>query len=63
VGFQHRDSTRRLTPELFADGKDTLFLYSFMFIEGPDGNLIGSPCPNRTSIIDAVAGQAVGPAQ
>jgi predicted dithiol-disulfide oxidoreductase (DUF899 family) len=44
--------------ELFAPEKDTLFLYSFMFIEGPDGNPIGSPCPNCTSIIDAVAGQA-----
>lgn len=44
--------------ELFEDGKDTLFLYSFMFIPGPDGNPIGSPCPNCTSIIDAVAGQA-----
>jgi predicted dithiol-disulfide oxidoreductase (DUF899 family) len=44
--------------ELFEDSKDTLFLYSFMFIQGPDGNPIGSPCPNCTSIIDAVAGQA-----
>ena len=44
--------------DLFAGGKDTLFLYSFMFIAGPDGNPIGSPCPNCTSIIDAVAGQA-----
>jgi predicted dithiol-disulfide oxidoreductase (DUF899 family) len=44
--------------ELFQHGKDTLFLYSFMFIAGPDGNPIGSPCPNCTSIIDAVAGQA-----
>ena len=44
--------------ELFEDGKDTLFLYSFMFIAGPDGDPIGSPCPNCTSIIDAVAGQA-----
>lgn len=62
--FQEWDSstgTRRAVrlSELFADGKDTLFLYSFMFIEGPDGNPIGSPCPNCTSIIDAVAGQAV----
>jgi predicted dithiol-disulfide oxidoreductase (DUF899 family) len=44
--------------KLFEDGKDTLFLYSFMFIAGPDGDPIGSPCPNCTSIIDAVAGQA-----
>ncbi len=62
--FQEWDTgtgTRRAVrlSELFADGKDTLFIYSFMFIEGPDGNPIGSPCPNCTSIIDAVAGQAV----
>ena len=44
--------------DLFEDGKDTLFVYSFMFIAGPDGDPIGSPCPNCTSIIDAVAGQA-----
>lgn len=62
--FQQWDTatgTRRAIrlSKLFADGKDTLFLYGFMFIEGPDGNPIGSPCPNCTSIIDAVAGQAV----
>jgi predicted dithiol-disulfide oxidoreductase (DUF899 family) len=44
--------------DLFVAGKDTLFLYSFMFISGPGDNPIGSPCPNCTSIIDAVAGQA-----
>jgi predicted dithiol-disulfide oxidoreductase (DUF899 family) len=44
--------------ELFDDSKDTLFVYSFMFIAGRDGDPIGSPCPNCTSIIDAVAGQA-----
>ncbi len=44
--------------ELFAGDKDTLFIYSFMFIASPDGNPIGSPCPNCTSIIDAVAGQS-----
>jgi predicted dithiol-disulfide oxidoreductase (DUF899 family) len=43
--------------ELFEDGKDTLFLYSFMFVPGPGGELLGSPCPSCTSIIDAVAGQ------
>jgi predicted dithiol-disulfide oxidoreductase (DUF899 family) len=61
--FQEWDAgtgTRRpvTLSELFEDGKDTLFLYSFMFVSGPDGNPIGSPCPNCTSIIDAVAGQA-----
>jgi predicted dithiol-disulfide oxidoreductase (DUF899 family) len=44
--------------ELFEAGKDTLFLYSFMFIPGPGGDPLGSPCPSCTSIIDAVAGQA-----
>ncbi len=44
--------------ELFEGDKDTLFLYSFMFIPGPDGDPLGSPCPACTSIIDAVAGQA-----
>lgn len=44
--------------ELFEDGKDTLFLYSFMFLPTPDGNPIGRPCPACTSIIDAVSGQA-----
>jgi predicted dithiol-disulfide oxidoreductase (DUF899 family) len=44
--------------ELFAPGKDTLFLYSFMFINGPDGEPLGSPCPACTSIIDAVSAQS-----
>src|ERR1700726_4484099 len=39
--------------ELFEDDKDTLFLYSFMFLPTPDGNPIGRPCPACTSIIDA----------
>ncbi len=44
--------------ELFEGDKDTLFLYSFMFIPGPDGDPLGSPCPACTSLIDAVAGQS-----
>lgn len=44
--------------ELFAPGTDTLFLYSFMFLPGPDGEPLGSPCPACTSIVDAIAGQA-----
>lgn len=44
--------------ELFAADKDTLFVYSFMFVPDEAGNPIGSPCPNCTSIIDAVAGEA-----
>ena len=43
--------------ELFGDGRDTLFLYSFMFIREGDDPL-GSPCPSCTSIIDAVDGEA-----
>jgi predicted dithiol-disulfide oxidoreductase (DUF899 family) len=42
--------------ELFADGKDTLFLYSFMFLPGDEGPLTRA-CPSCTSIIDAVDGE------
>jgi predicted dithiol-disulfide oxidoreductase (DUF899 family) len=41
--------------ELFEDGKDTLFLYSFMFIRG-NGDPLGEGCPSCTSIIDAIDG-------
>jgi predicted dithiol-disulfide oxidoreductase (DUF899 family) len=44
--------------ELFEDGKDTLLLYSFMFIPDEAGNPLGAACPACTSIIDAVDGQA-----
>jgi predicted dithiol-disulfide oxidoreductase (DUF899 family) len=44
--------------ELFEDGKDTLVLYSFMFIPDEAGNPLGAACPACTSIIDAVDGQA-----
>ena len=42
--------------ELFAPGKDTLFLYNFMFPReaGPKSE----PCPSCTSIIDSVDGAA-----
>ena len=43
--------------ELFEDGQDTLFLYSFMFTPGDAGPL-DVACPHCTSIIDAVDGQA-----
>jgi predicted dithiol-disulfide oxidoreductase (DUF899 family) len=39
--------------ELFAEGKDSLILYSFMY--GPE---MASPCPSCTSIIDALDGEA-----
>ena len=40
--------------ELFARGKDTLFVYSFMY--GPEMEL---PCPMCTSIADALNGQVM----
>lgn len=44
--------------ELFELGKDTLFLYSMMFIPGPAGLPLEGACPNCTSIVDAVNGEA-----
>jgi predicted dithiol-disulfide oxidoreductase (DUF899 family) len=44
--------------ELFEDGKDTLFLYSFMFIPGKQGLPLEEGCPSCTSIIDAIDGAA-----
>ena len=41
--------------ELFEDGKDTLFLYSHMFIPGQGGPLADG-CPACTSIIDGIDG-------
>ncbi len=41
--------------ELFRPGKDSLFLYSFMFPERVDSM---TPCPSCTSIIDAIDGSA-----
>lgn len=41
--------------QLFQPGKDTLFLYNFMFPESLDSS---KPCPSCTSIIDAVDGSA-----
>jgi predicted dithiol-disulfide oxidoreductase (DUF899 family) len=38
--------------ELFPEGKDTLFLYSYMY-----GPKMGSPCPMCTSILDALDAQ------
>ena len=44
--------------ELFEDGKDTLFLYSFMFIPGKAKLPLEEGCPSCTSIIDAIDGAA-----
>jgi predicted dithiol-disulfide oxidoreductase (DUF899 family) len=41
--------------ELFEEGKNTLFLYSFMFHPGPGGPLEVA-CPSCTSIIDGIDG-------
>jgi len=41
--------------ELFAPGKDTLFLYNFMYPESLESS---KPCPSCTSIIDGVDGAA-----
>ena len=40
--------------ELFASGKDTLILYSFMY-----GPAMAQPCPSCTSIIDSLDGAAI----
>ncbi len=42
--------------ELFANGKDALFLYSFMFIPGKAGLPLEEGCPSCTSILDAIDG-------
>jgi predicted dithiol-disulfide oxidoreductase (DUF899 family) len=44
--------------ELFADGKDSLFVYSHMFIPGKAGLPLEEACPSCTSIIDANDGEA-----
>jgi predicted dithiol-disulfide oxidoreductase (DUF899 family) len=52
------DAPRRVRlSELFGDGKDALFLYSFMWV--PESQRLGfaGPCPSCTSIIDGVDGQ------
>ena len=42
--------------ELFANGKDTLYLYNFMFIPGERGVPLETACPSCTSILDAMDG-------
>jgi predicted dithiol-disulfide oxidoreductase (DUF899 family) len=54
--FDGVDGTVRLS-ELFEKGKDTLFLYNFMFIPGEAGLPLEGACPSCTSIIDAVDGE------
>ena len=47
--------TTRLS-ELFAPGKDTLFVYNFMFRRGPLGEPLEVPCPSCTAIVDGIDG-------
>jgi len=42
--------------ELFANGKETLYLYNFMFIPGEQGLPLEVACPSCTSIIDGMDG-------
>jgi predicted dithiol-disulfide oxidoreductase (DUF899 family) len=42
--------------ELFANGKDTLYLYNFMFIPGEQGLPFEVACPSCTSILDGMDG-------
>lgn len=42
--------------ELFEGGRDTLFLYSFMFVPESQGLGFVGPCPSCTSIIDGIGG-------
>jgi predicted dithiol-disulfide oxidoreductase (DUF899 family) len=44
--------------ELFEDGKQTLFVYSHMFIPGKRGLPLEQGCPSCTSIIDGMDGSA-----
>jgi predicted dithiol-disulfide oxidoreductase (DUF899 family) len=44
--------------ELFEHGKDSLFVYSHMFIPGKKGLPLEQACPSCTAIIDAMDGEA-----
>ena len=52
IGDDAGARTIRLS-QLFAKGKDTLIIYSYMF-----GPAMAEPCPNCTSILDALDGEA-----
>jgi predicted dithiol-disulfide oxidoreductase (DUF899 family) len=61
--FEEWDAGKNAAPsvrlsELFENGKDTLFLYSHMFIPGKKGLQLEEGCPSCTSIIDAIDGAA-----
>jgi len=55
--------TRVQLSELFEDGKDTLYLYSLMWVPESQGLPFVGPCPSCTSIVDAMDGQAAHLAQ
>ena len=59
-GWDHADEGVRDVrfSGLFAEGKDTLFLYSFMFVHEEQGLPFVGFCPSCTSIIDGVDGAA-----
>ena len=52
LGEDSKVRTVRLS-ELFAEGQDTLIIYSYMY-----GPKMAQPCPNCTSILDALDGEA-----
>jgi predicted dithiol-disulfide oxidoreductase (DUF899 family) len=54
--FEDVDGTVHLS-DLFEDGKDTLYLYSFMWVPASQGLSFVGPCASCTSIIDAMDGQ------
>jgi len=43
--------------QLFAPGKDTLFIYSFMFNPDPSGRPLRTACPLCTSMVDGIDGE------
>jgi predicted dithiol-disulfide oxidoreductase (DUF899 family) len=53
--FDGADGPVRLA-DLFAQGKDTLYLYSFMFLPDENGVPLARACPSCTSIIDSLDG-------
>lgn len=53
--FEGRSGPTRFS-ELFAEGKDTLYLYNFMYRPGEQDLPLEVPCPSCTSIIDAMDG-------
>jgi predicted dithiol-disulfide oxidoreductase (DUF899 family) len=53
--FDGVDGPERLS-DLFVGGKDTLYLYSFMFLPDENGVPLARACPSCTSIIDSLDG-------